>query len=251
MDRSCDGLLLGVRDLHAQRAPGNTCLSALASMTRIEGGTAPNDSKGCGGVMSVAPVGLFAECRGREFGYGREFAALTHGHPTGSLAAGAFALLVGELFRGSPLPDALSEVDAELIRHHDHEETLVALRRAVALAGRGLPTPENLESLGGGWVAEEALAIAVYCALTATSFEDGVLRAVNHSGDSDSTGSIAGNLLGLLYGEEALPARWLAQLELRELIARVAEDLVDSPNFRLVGEPQNGWPRGWDVYPSF
>ena len=37
-------------------------------------------------------------------------------------------------------------------------------------------------------MAEEALAIAVFCALAAPDFESGVLTAVNHGGDSDSTG---------------------------------------------------------------
>jgi ADP-ribosylglycohydrolase len=79
--------------------------------------------------------------------------------------------------------------------------------------------------LGGGWVGEQALAIAVCCALTAEDFAEGVLRAVNHSGDSDSTGAICGNLLGAQLGEEAIPAAWLAELELREAIARLADDL--------------------------
>jgi ADP-ribosylglycohydrolase len=57
-------------------------------------------------------------------------------------------------------------------------------------------TPEIVEQLGGGWVAEEALATALFCALKATNFAEGVLLAVNHSGDSDSTGSLTGNLLG-------------------------------------------------------
>jgi ADP-ribosyl-[dinitrogen reductase] hydrolase len=52
-----------------------------------------------------------------------------------------------------------------------------------------------------------------------------VLLAVNHGGDSDSTGSIAGNLLGLLVGEEGIPDRWLRRLELREVITQVADDL--------------------------
>ena len=250
MDRSSDGLLLGVRELYVQRAPGNTCLSALAAMTRIEGGAALNDSKGCGGVMRMAPVGLFDACKGQEFEYGRQFAALTHGHPTGYLAAGAFAFLIGELFRGTPLSEAIGTVIAELIRYEHHEETHIALRRALTLAEGGAPTPEKVESLGGGWVAEEALAIAVYCALTANSFDNGVLAAVNHSGDSDSTGSITGNLLGLIHGEAALPKSWLARLELREIVSRVAEDLVDSPNFRSVPDPSPGEPRGWHVYPG-
>ena len=82
-----------------------------------------------------------------------------------------------------------------------------------------------MESLGGGWVAEEALAIGLYCALVARDFAHGVLLAVNHGGDSDSTGSIAGNLLGLVQGEKAIPGRWLERLELRDVITEVADDL--------------------------
>jgi ADP-ribosylglycohydrolase len=52
-----------------------------------------------------------------------------------------------------------------------------------------------------------------------------VLLAVNHGGDSDSTGSIAGNLMGLLVGESGIPRRWCEQVELREVITTVADDL--------------------------
>jgi hypothetical protein len=55
----------------------------------------------------------------------------------------------------------------------------------------------------------------------------GVL-AVNHSGDSDSTGAIAGNILGTLHGEASIPAAWLEELELRDVVAEVADDLADA-----------------------
>jgi ADP-ribosylglycohydrolase len=59
----------------------------------------------------------------------------------------------------------------------------------------------------------------------AEDFRERVLLAVNHSGDSDSTGSIAGNLLGLIHGVEGIPQEWPQQLELREVIERMARDL--------------------------
>jgi ADP-ribosylglycohydrolase len=87
-------------------------------------------------------------------------------------------------------------------------------------------SPETIGRIGGGWVGEEALAIALYCALSAQGdFARGVLLAVNHSGDSDSTGAITGNLLGLMLGNNAIPARWLGVLELREDIEALANDL--------------------------
>jgi ADP-ribosylglycohydrolase len=91
------------------------------------------------------------------------------------------------------------------------------------------PTPERIAQFGGGWVAEEALAIGVWCALFAESLEQGVVMAVNHDGDSDSTGLIAGHLLGVQYGVSAIPAGWYEQLELRDVIERVAEDIERVP----------------------
>ena len=80
--------------------------------------------------------------------------------------------------------------------------------------------------LGGGWTGEEALAISVYCSLVyPDNFEKAVILAVNHGGDSDSTGAITGNILGLYLGEEAIPAGWLEKLELKEVIRKMAEDL--------------------------
>ena len=91
------------------------------------------------------------------------------------------------------------------------------------------PTPERIDEFGGGWIAEEALAIGIWCALTATSFEQGLINAVNHSGDSDSTGMIAGHLLGVQYGTAAIPVRWYEGLELRCVIEKVAEDIERVP----------------------
>jgi ADP-ribosylglycohydrolase len=46
--------------------------------------------------------------------------------------------------------------------------------------------------------------MSVYVALTTEDAESALLAAVNHSGDSDSTGSVCGNLVGAMYGEDAL-----------------------------------------------
>jgi ADP-ribosyl-[dinitrogen reductase] hydrolase len=217
-----DGWLVRQEGLHHRRAPGNTCLAALEHGTGTMEGPA-NDSKGCGGVMRVAPAGLAGVSD--RFVSGCELAAITHGHPSGYLAAGAFAEIVYRLAEGAALPDAVTAARERLRGERGHEETLRALEQAVELARSTKGTPEDVEQLGGGWVAEEALAIGLYCALEARDFEHGVLLAVNHGGDSDSTGSIAGNLLGLMLGEDALPQRWLDPLELREVITEVADDL--------------------------
>ncbi|MCY1542515.1 ADP-ribosyl-[dinitrogen reductase] hydrolase [compost metagenome] len=84
----------------------------------------------------------------------------------------------------------------------------------------------------------------------ADSFEQGVIWAVNHSGDSDSTGLIAGHLLGIQLGAEAIPARWLDKLELREVIEQVAEDLEQVPQ-QYCGQGGEHDDAIWARYPGW
>ena len=225
-ERTDEGWLLDVEALHSCRAPGNTCLSALRAPRMGSAEQPLNHSKGCGGVMRVAPVGL-ARAVGDPFAAGCEIAAITHGHPSGFLAAGFQALAIREAAAGTPLRAACQEAMEELRRHPAHEECAAAIERAISLSEekRGAASPEDVESFGGGWVAEEALAIGIFCALAAPDLESALRLAVNHGGDSDSTGAIAGNLLGASLGEAEIPVGWLGVLELREEIARLAEEL--------------------------
>jgi ADP-ribosyl-[dinitrogen reductase] hydrolase len=238
--------LLQQKRLFTRRAPGTTCLSALqASRGKVT--RAMNDSKGCGGVMRMAPVGLyFAHTLSREpspnrflskiFAAGNELASITHGHPSGCLSAGAFAVMVSLLLVGSSIADAIHAAKEELRQHSSHKETLAAIEKAECFAKFRPRERGALRELGKGFVAEEALAMGIYCALGAKDFEDGIVLAVNHSGDSDSTGSITGNLLGAAAGLEAIPDRWLAPLELRAAIESLADDLAAFPEWRLRGQ---------------
>jgi ADP-ribosylglycohydrolase len=225
-----DGWLWEQRALHSRRAPGTTCLSASRS-DRLGSIEEPiNDSKGCGGVMRIAPVGLAVELDAADvdaFEAGSRIAALTHGHPSGYLSAGVLAAVVRWIVGGRSLDSALVNAIGRLREWRGYEETLAAVLGARDLASSGHePRAELVETLGQGWVAEEALAIGLYCALVAEDFEHGVRLAVNHGGDSDSTGAIAGNVLGAQYGSSAIPLRWLATLELREEIEQLAHDLI-------------------------
>lgn len=218
--------LLDLPELNSRRAPGKTCLSALRSGVMGTTDKPINNSKGCGGVMRAAPVGLVGEA---PFRLALDAAAITHGHPAGYLSAGVLAEIIARIIAGSGLADAVDyAVYGVLPTEKDHPETLSALDKAVRLARDASqpPTPELVEKLGGGWVGEEALAIAVYCALVhENDLPRALLLAVNHSGDSDSTGAITGNILGALHGPAAIPPEWLEQLELRTEIERLANDL--------------------------
>jgi ADP-ribosyl-[dinitrogen reductase] hydrolase len=226
-DRQVDqtGWLIEKDALFNRRAPGNTCLSAL----RREGGEV-NDSKGCGGIMRVAPCGIIhAGDPDKAFKLGLDAAKLTHGHPTGYLAAAVFAAIIAEVMVGKSLFEAIQSARAVLIGSHAHQETLAALDDAVCRALAKEPPDVAISALGQGWIAEEALAISLYCALSANNLEEGIVTAVNITGDSDSTGAITGNLLGAMAGASVIPTRWLAQLELRDVIETIAQDLILLP----------------------
>ncbi|HUE54600.1 MAG TPA: ADP-ribosylglycohydrolase family protein [Candidatus Udaeobacter sp.] len=246
--------LLQQRKLFNRRAPGTTCLSALQSK---EGklSRAANDSKGCGGVMRIAPVGMyFAHSFKPEksdpklisniFNTGCDLAAITHGHPSGCLSAGVLAVVVGLILGGTSLAEAIQIAKGELQKHPFHKETLPAIEKAEALAKARPRERAALRQLGKGFVAEEALAMGLYCALCAENFEGGIILAVNHSGDSDSTGAITGNLLGAAAGVEAIPDRWLAPLELRPTIEALADDLAAFPEWSL-GRPSDADERAF------
>ena len=240
-----DGWLIQHRELFSVRAPGNTCLTALTNRETLDDlGPARNQSKGCGGVMRVAPIGLYAAARGlgpeAAFSLGREVSALTHGHPTGQLPGAVLAMVIGGLVQGQDLPAALLEAEAHLRLQPDHEETLAALVRARALAGSATPSPEALVEIGQGWIAEEALAVALFCALRAGNLEEGVIMAANITGDSDSTAAITGNLLGAAQGLHEIPERWLDKLELRKVIIEMSDDLATLQQWRLAPPGQEG-----------
>jgi ADP-ribosyl-[dinitrogen reductase] hydrolase len=222
-----NGWLITVPDMRHRRGPGRTCLGSL--MSKYVGSVEHpiNDSKGCGGIMRVAPVGLTYDDPAVAFRVGCDTAAITHGHPSGYLSAGCQAAIIAHLRAGAAMDEALYASAALLATWPGHQECLAAFTRAVVAAENGrAPSAEVVESIGGGWTGEEALAIAVYCALSAQGdFARGVILAVNHSGDSDSTGAICGNLLGAALGSEAIPAGWLAELELRDELETLARDI--------------------------
>ena len=224
--------LVNVPGLFSRRAPGNTCMSALAAGGDGTMAVPPNHSSGCGGVMRAAPVGLFfggGEWTQEQIDrIGAGIAVLTHGHELGYLPAAMLAHIISRISgAGDGVPAAVRDAMAampKIFPAAEHMDELLALvGRAVELSGQKGDDLDAIRQLGEGWVGDEALAIALYCALRyADDFEKGVVAAVNHDGDSDSTGSIAGNILGAALGCEQ---KYLDALELRDVIEEIAEDL--------------------------
>ena len=241
-----DGWLIGERRLWARRAPGNTCLSALRANSRF-GHLAENDSKGCGTVMRSAPFGFLAYRDGeidRVFDIAFDSARLTHGHPTAAVASGALAVIIAHLVAGKSLEEAIRNALSRIEEHPDGRETADAIDKALSLS-RDADWRHRLPELGDGWIAEEALAIALLCALATEDAAEAIIAAANHGGDSDSTASIAGNLVGTLNGPSALLTAWTCKIELRDVIDTLSADFANVVRTDFDAEANGDRYPGW------
>lgn len=235
------GWLMEQHELWSRRAPGVTCISSLQRKGPQYGEKAVNDSKGAGGIMRVAPVGLYCQ---RPYDMAAEIAEMTHGHITSTVASGWFALAIRFVSEGASFADAST-------RTWEHcKGRAPELDRALAEAIRLSANPADIvpEELGEGWIAEEAAAIALWCVTTADDPLEALRLAVNIDGDSDTTGSLVGQLLGAAYGTTWIPADWLEQLELRAVIEQLADDALaslsldaQSAEFDRFAERYPGW----------
>ncbi len=218
--------------LREGRAPGTTCMGACSDGATGTPENPINDSKGCGGVMRVAPVGLWLGLSDEEtFELAARCAAQTHGHPSGYLSAGALASIVRNLLGGLG-PDRCAERSIEIARKWPGaSETVDAIEHARELAGQ--PTVDHASAvaqLGEGWIGEEALAIGLYSALVASDFADSVRIASNHGGDSDSTASMAGQIYGSWKGVAGIPHTWVRRLDTLYPLLDVAGRIIAAHN---------------------
>ena len=227
-----------IPELNQRRAPGNTCLSALASINR--GRKVVNDSKGCGGIMRVAPVGIYGALKGWDLEHTAEIAGkiaeITHKHPLSTYSSAACAILIQLCL----LED---EIDKKyFISMVKHSMKIIKevcgitpeMQSLDAYINETLSLTESPEKdlkiiehkIGEGWVAEESFAIAIFCvARHIDNFKDCIVAAVNHGGDSDSTGAIAGNIIGAILGYVAIPEQYKKDLQNLEFIEELSEEI--------------------------
>jgi ADP-ribosylglycohydrolase len=125
------------------------------------------------------------------------------------------------------LETAVEQSLEELKFHPSSKECSDLIEKAITLAKSDTPDIQAIKSLGEGWVGEEALAISIYCALKyQIDFEKAVITAVNHNGDSDSTGAITGSILGAYLGINGIPQNWVKEVELSSELTQLADDLA-------------------------
>lgn len=229
-----------IKELNQRRAPGNTCLSSLAAI--IDGRNIRNDSKGCGGIMRVAPIGLYEAAHGWMFAdtarTAGEVAEITHHHPLSTYSSAALAVIVQQCATTDYL-DAngfiqIVERSIEVVESVYGENApymkkfIEVVKNPIDIYKNPLEDWEIIEQkLGGGWVAEETLAIAIFSVLRHTDdFASCLTCAVNHGGDSDSTGVVAGNIIGAIIGYNKIPQKFTDTIQFKELLISHSDALL-------------------------
>ncbi len=244
--------LTHVRRMWERRAPGNTCMTALDTIMNGTGHVS-NNSKGCGAVMRVAPIAIYGathpdvmnfEHMARLAGASSE---ITHCHAMSTYASMALTLIIAYCLTDDNIDRTkfrfiVIDRAMRLMRLYYPDNVVVAnlytlVHKAIWAAESDEPDVSCIANLGEGWIAEETLAIALFSVMRhIDSVSECLECAVNHSGDSDSTGSVAGNIIGAIKGFSAIPQHLTERLELRDLIVSVADDLAGATDAATMRE---------------
>ena len=218
-----EGIILD-NSLWFSGSPGMTCMSSLRE-ARVLGQPASNNSKGCGTIMRVAPL-AFGVPRENLRKYAISTSALTHGHPLGQLSAAAWAEIIADVLADNQPEEAARTISREY-KDISKDGAIISQAIDLALNAPRDATPETVEKLGKGWNAVEALSISLYACLSTQNLDSGLQCALIHSGDSDSTAAIAGNLLGVMYPDEVFSHPLLEHLEGKSIIQNLVTELVN------------------------
>ena len=159
-----------------------------------------------GSLMRISPLGIFAAGRPEQAAeWARQDSSLTHPNPLCRDSCAVYAAAIASAIANGGNPEdcyraALAEADRSSIQ---------AEVRAALEAARAFP-PNDYRTLQGYVLI--ALQNAFYQLLHARSMEEGIIDTVMRGGDTDTTGAIAGALLGAVHGRQAVPERWLRAL---------------------------------------
>ncbi|MFC7528879.1 ADP-ribosylglycohydrolase family protein [Actinoplanes sp. GCM10030250] len=233
------------------RAPGMTCLRACAALADGRPWTRATqvESKGCGANMRVTPVGLMPRLsEDQRAGAAQLQAGLTHGHPTGLAASELTAYACRWLSDGLAPADLLAALRGRCDEQRKiyrvewlgslwqrsgaaspedfiatgWDECAAALDRVAQALAAGRYDGDPCLVTGAGWIAEEALATALYVYLISPEEPVAVLgRGAASSGDSDSIACLAGAFAGAALGLAAWPAEWQTQIEYADRLFRL------------------------------
>lgn len=177
------------KTLNHTEAPGATCMASAYCL--LKGREAKNTSKGNGTVMRASPYAFFGAATGLTEAQARALSAvdakLTHKHPDAAASSEMLVSILYGLFLGMDFTRAVLAAECSSVEVCDLVVSMLPVN--------GNRAWNSLRSRRCGWVAEEALALAVGAVARGVDYLDVIFLACNgYNCDSDTVASIAGQL---------------------------------------------------------
>jgi len=203
---------------------GNATRDAIQ---RFGSGTAPlqcggtsDRSNGNGSLMRILPVGLAYSDDPDLVEKASDWSALTHAHERSRMSCAFYCLVVSELLHGGTIEKATAFAWDVM----DHRWEFSTSERAHFDRWK----PERLfardeDEIGSSGHVVDTLEAALWVNARHDNYRDAVLHAVNLGDDTDTTGSVAGGIAGLIHGEKSIPAEWLKALVKKEELTKIAK----------------------------
>lgn len=219
-------------ELNISRIPNIVCINALKSGLKGTIETPINNNNGCEAITRITPIGLYLNTPAECGIVAANATAITHGNPFCIISSYVLSVLIYILSTTNKnIKDALLEAVSIYNKSNIYDSQInlmfnQLMNKTIYLSEQDISDLEAIRSLGQGWTAEEAFAIAIYsCLKHSTSFMDTILCSVNHDGNSCATGSIAGNIIGAYLGYQQIPKYYVKNLELQDVLLEIANDL--------------------------
>lgn len=172
---------------------------------------------GNGSLMRIHPVVLFLASKevpiDEKIEIIHNVSSLTHGHIRSKVACGIYAFVLWELLK-EPTKESIFVGLQKAKEFYANNDELSHYNRLFDKTF--IVTKRDLIKSSGYVV--DTLEAALWCLLTASSYKDCVLRAVNLGGDTDTVAAIAGGLAGALYGVDNIPNQWIENLQRYEYL---------------------------------
>ena len=196
----------------------------------------PEGSFANGAAMRVAPVALafFSNTREVLRAAAQQAEITGHTHPAGRQGACLMALAVhNALIYGSQkktIDPWAFLAGLKRIETQGDGPLELSFKKAIDwIDGNLTASPEDaVRKLGTSAVASSSVSISLWSFLSVhENPEKAILRAVNLGGDADTIGAMTGALAGAYHGAQALPERWVKDLEEGEKGKRYVLTLAD------------------------
>ncbi len=188
-----------------------------------ESGSKLEQDNGNGSLMRILPAALFFHNLPLNDFLSRihEISSITHAHPRSLIGCGLYSLIVKELLKTNDKTAALHKAVAEALDFYNrYPEFKNELCQYIRILSFELVSLEEHEIRSSGYIVD-TLEAALWCFLKNDSTSTTLLSAVKLGLDTDTTGTIAGGLAGIIYGLDDIPETWIDSLARRQEIEQL------------------------------